>query len=57
MRSIAMNNLPEWAESFASETLHSWMLKGYPNLLNEVKEVIEFAYKKGWSDAVKEYDV
>jgi len=52
-----MHNLPEWAENFASETLHTWALKNYPSLLNEVKEAIEFSYKKGWSDAVKKYDV
>lgn len=40
-----------WAKSFANETLHSWMLRGYPNLLEELTEALQFAYEKGKEDA------
>jgi hypothetical protein len=36
----------EWVDNYASETLHSWGLKGYPNLLDELKEALMFAVKE-----------
>lgn len=38
-----MQTTEEWADSFAHETLHSWMLRGYPNLHTELKDALLFA--------------
>ena len=38
-----MQTTEEWATSFAHETLHSWMLRGYPNLHTELKDALMFA--------------
>ncbi len=42
-----------FAESYASECLHSWGLKGYPNLVDELKAALEFAFEQGRSPAVR----
>ena len=41
-----MKTLEQWIDNYASETLHSWGLKGYPNLLDELKEALMFAVKE-----------
>ena len=41
-----MKTLEQWVDNYASETLHSWGLKGYPNLLDELKEALMFAVKE-----------
>ena len=41
----------QWADIFAHETLHSWMLKGYPNLHAEIKDALLFAM----AQAVEEF--
>jgi hypothetical protein len=41
-----MKTLEQWVDNYASETLHAWGLKGYPNLLDELKEALMFAVKE-----------
>ena len=41
-----MKTLEQWVDNYASETLHSWGLKGYTNLLDELKEALMFAVKE-----------
>jgi hypothetical protein len=41
-----MKTLEQWIDNYASETLHSWGLKGYTNLLDELKEALMFAVKE-----------
>jgi hypothetical protein len=41
-----MKTLEQWVDNYASETLHAWGLKGYTNLLDELKKALMFAVKE-----------